>query len=241
MLDVAALTSRYGRIPALVGVDLHVGAGELVYQFSQLVARLGGVGEAFRLLGDLAREVWSRIGLSLDAALARMVAAQANALPKPIKWFCIATLFRGENVQRGRLREFFQWNLDMLGVSSPEADAELIAVAATFLRELLHSDAQRKASAYMNFLCRPDAEKLSPYECGFEAYEDSRMKFDVRYYLVAILFILFDLEIAFLFPWAVVLGELGVWSVGFWSMMLFLAILTVGFIYEWKRGALDWE
>ena len=88
---------------------------------------------------------------------------------------------------------------------------------------------------------RPDTEKLSAYECGFEAFEDSRMKFDVRYYLVAILFIVFDLEIAFLFPWAVVLGDLGAWSVGFWSMMIFLGILTVGFIYEWKKGALDWE
>lgn len=86
---------------------------------------------------------------------------------------------------------------------------------------------------------RPDAEKLSPYECGFEAFEDSRMKFDVRYYLVAILFILFDLEIAFLFPWAVVLDQLG-WF-GFWAMMLFLGILVVGFIYEWKKGALEWE
>jgi len=88
---------------------------------------------------------------------------------------------------------------------------------------------------------KPDSEKLSPYECGFEAFEDARMKFDVRYYLVAILFILFDLEIAFLFPWAVVLGDLGAWSVGFWAMMIFLAILTIGFIYEWKKGALDWE
>ena len=86
---------------------------------------------------------------------------------------------------------------------------------------------------------RPDPEKLSPYECGFEAFEDARMKFDVRYYLVAILFILFDLEIAFLFPWAVALKEIG--PVGFWSMMVFLAILVVGFIYEWKKGALDWE
>ena len=86
---------------------------------------------------------------------------------------------------------------------------------------------------------RPDSEKLSPYECGFEAFEDARMKFDVRYYLVAILFILFDLEIAFLFPWAVVLQEIG-WF-GFLSMMLFLSILVVGFIYEWKKGALDWE
>jgi NADH-quinone oxidoreductase subunit A len=86
---------------------------------------------------------------------------------------------------------------------------------------------------------KPDPEKLSPYECGFEAFEDARMKFDVRYYLVAILFILFDLEIAFLFPWAVALKEIG--PVGFWAMMIFLAILVVGFIYEWKKGALDWE
>jgi len=86
---------------------------------------------------------------------------------------------------------------------------------------------------------RPDPEKLSPYECGFEAFEDARMRFDVRYYLVAILFILFDLEIAFLFPWAVVLQEIGLF--GFFAMMIFLAILVVGFIYEWKKGALDWE
>ena len=86
---------------------------------------------------------------------------------------------------------------------------------------------------------RPDSEKNSPYECGFEAFEDARMKFDVRYYLVAILFILFDLEIAFLFPWAVALKEIGL--VGFWSVMVFLGILVVGFIYEWKKGALDWE
>ena len=86
---------------------------------------------------------------------------------------------------------------------------------------------------------KPDSEKLSPYECGFEAFEDARMKFDVRYYLVAILFILFDLEIAFLFPWAVVLQEIGFF--GFVAMMVFLAILIVGFIYEWKKGALEWE
>jgi len=86
---------------------------------------------------------------------------------------------------------------------------------------------------------KPDSEKNSPYECGFEAFEDARMKFDVRYYLVAILFILFDLEIAFLFPWAVTLKEIG--PVGFWSMMIFLGILVVGFVYEWKKGALDWE
>jgi NADH-quinone oxidoreductase subunit A len=86
---------------------------------------------------------------------------------------------------------------------------------------------------------KPDSEKNSPYECGFEAFEDARMKFDVRYYLVAILFIIFDLEIAFLFPWAIVFTELGVF--GFTAMMIFLAILVVGFIYEWKKGALEWE
>ncbi len=86
---------------------------------------------------------------------------------------------------------------------------------------------------------RPDSEKNSPYECGFEAFEDARMKFDVRYYLVAILFILFDLEIAFLFPWAVAYKDIGL--AGFWAMMIFLGILVVGFIYEWKKGALDWE
>ena len=86
---------------------------------------------------------------------------------------------------------------------------------------------------------RPDEEKLSAYECGFEAFEDARMKFDVRYYLISILFILFDLEVAFLFPWAVVLQEIGLF--GFLSMMFFLAILVVGFIYEWKKGALEWE
>jgi len=85
----------------------------------------------------------------------------------------------------------------------------------------------------------PDPEKLSAYECGFEAFDDSRMKFDVRFYLVAILFIIFDLEIAFLFPWAISLGNLG--SLGFWSMMIFLSVLTIGFIYEWKKGALDWD
>lgn len=86
---------------------------------------------------------------------------------------------------------------------------------------------------------RPDPEKLSPYECGFEAFEDARMKFDVRYYLVAILFILFDLEIAFLFPWAVALNDIGL--AGFLAMMVFLGILVVGFVYEWMKGALEWE
>jgi NADH-quinone oxidoreductase subunit A len=86
---------------------------------------------------------------------------------------------------------------------------------------------------------KPDQQKNSPYECGFEAFENARMKFDVRYYLVAILFIIFDLEIAFLFPWAVVLDQIGV--VGFVAMLVFLGILVVGFIYEWKKGALEWE
>ena len=93
-----------------------------------------------------------------------------------------------------------------------------------------------------NFLAapsNPDPEKLSAYECGFEAFDDSRMEFDVRFYLVAILFIIFDLEIAFLFPWAITLGNIG--ALGFWSMMIFLSVLTIGFIYEWKKGALEWE
>ena len=85
----------------------------------------------------------------------------------------------------------------------------------------------------------PDSEKVSAYECGFDAFEDARSKFDVRFYLVAILFIIFDLEVAFLFPWAISLGGIGM--LGFWSMMVFLAVLTVGFVYEWKKGALEWD
>jgi len=92
---------------------------------------------------------------------------------------------------------------------------------------------------YMLGPSHPDSAKLSPYECGFEAFEDSRMKFDVRFYLVAILFIIFDLEIAFMFPWAIVLGDLGVF--GFWAMFVFLGILVAGFAYEWKKGAMEWE
>ena len=86
---------------------------------------------------------------------------------------------------------------------------------------------------------KPDSEKLSPYECGFEAFDDARRQFDVRFYLVAIIFIIFDLEVAFLFPWAISLSEIGVF--GFWSMVVFLAVLTIGFIYEWRKGALEWE
>jgi len=92
---------------------------------------------------------------------------------------------------------------------------------------------------YLAAPSNPDPEKLSAYECGFEAFDDSRMEFDVRFYLVAILFIIFDLEIAFLFPWAISLGNIG--ALGFWSMMIFLSVLTIGFIYEWKKGALEWE
>jgi len=95
------------------------------------------------------------------------------------------------------------------------------------------------AAGYLLGPHKPYGEKLSPYECGFEAFEDSRMKFDVRFYLVAILFIIFDLEIAFLFPWAVVLDELGLF--GFFAMSVFLGILVIGFIYEWVKGALEWE
>ena len=98
------------------------------------------------------------------------------------------------------------------------------------------------AFVIINFILspkNPDPEKLSAYECGFEAFDDSRMEFDVRFYLVAILFIIFDLEIAFLFPWAISLGGIG--PTGFWSMMFFLGVLTIGFIYEWKKGALEWE
>jgi NADH-quinone oxidoreductase subunit A len=95
------------------------------------------------------------------------------------------------------------------------------------------------AASYIVARQRPDSEKVSAYECGFEAFDDARSRFDVRFYLVAILFIIFDLEVAFLFPWAVALGDIGVF--GFWSMMIFLGILTIGFVYERKKGALEWE
>ena len=94
------------------------------------------------------------------------------------------------------------------------------------------------AAPFLVAFRNPDPEKLSAYECGFNAFDDARMKFDVRFYLVAILFIIFDLEVSFLFPWAVAFGQLG--AFGFWSMMVFLAVLTIGFIYEWKKGALEW-
>ncbi len=95
------------------------------------------------------------------------------------------------------------------------------------------------AAALVIAVRNPDPEKVSAYECGFNAFDDARMKFDVRFYLVAILFIIFDLEVAFLFPWAVAFKDVG--TVGFWSMMVFLAVLTIGFVYEWRKGALEWE
>ena len=95
------------------------------------------------------------------------------------------------------------------------------------------------AASYIVARQRPDSEKISAYECGFEAFDDARSRFDVRFYLVAILFIIFDLEVAFLFPWAVAFSDIGLF--GFWSMVIFLGILTIGFIYEWKKGALEWE
>ena len=94
-------------------------------------------------------------------------------------------------------------------------------------------------SAFVIAVRNPDSEKTSPYECGFNAFDDARMKFDVRFYLVAILFIIFDLEVAFLFPWAAGFQYVGI--LGFWSMMIFLSVLTIGFIYEWKKGALEWQ
>ena len=109
----------------------------------------------------------------------------------------------------------------------------LFLVVATGLSLLL------TAVPFLVAVRNPDDEKNSPYECGFEAFDDARNRFDVRFYLVAILFIIFDLEVAFLFPWAMSFGDIG--ALGFWSMMIFLAVLTIGFIYEWKKGALDWE
>ena len=95
------------------------------------------------------------------------------------------------------------------------------------------------AAPFLVAVRNPDPEKVSAYECGFNAFDDARMKFDVRFYLVALLFIIFDLEVAFLFPWAITFGELG--AFGFWAMMVFLAVLTIGFIYEWRKGALEWD
>ena len=108
-----------------------------------------------------------------------------------------------------------------------------------FLGIAIALSAMMVMASYMIARQRPDSEKVSAYECGFEAFDDARSKFDVRFYLVAILFIIFDLEVAFLFPWAVSLGDIGL--LGFWSMVVFLLILTVGFVYEWKKGALEWE
>jgi NADH-quinone oxidoreductase subunit A len=110
---------------------------------------------------------------------------------------------------------------------------------AIFIAVALAIGAILMAVPFLIAVNNPDAEKVSAYECGFNAFDDARMKFDVRYYLVAILFIIFDLEVAFLFPWAVAFKDLG--TFGFWSMIVFLAVLTVGFIYEWRKGALEWD
>ncbi|MGH6816171.1 MAG: NADH-quinone oxidoreductase subunit A [Hyphomicrobiaceae bacterium] len=110
---------------------------------------------------------------------------------------------------------------------------------AVFLGVALAIGAALMIAPFLVAVRNPDPEKVSAYECGFNAFDDARMKFDVRFYLVSILFIIFDLEIAFLFPWAVAFKEVG--ALGFWSMMVFLAILTVGFVYEWKKGALEWD
>jgi NADH-quinone oxidoreductase subunit A len=115
---------------------------------------------------------------------------------------------------------------------------EYLAIAVFFMIAIALSSAFI-LTAFVFGNQRPDDEKMAAYECGFDAFDDSRRQFDVRFYLVAILFIIFDLEVAFLFPWAVTLGSIGLF--GFWSMMLFLTVLTVGFIYEWKKGALEWE
>lgn len=108
-----------------------------------------------------------------------------------------------------------------------------------FLGVALFISAALLVSSFLVAYRNPDPEKVSAYECGFNAFDDARMKFDVRFYLVSILFIIFDIEIAFLFPWAVAFHDIG--DFGFWSMMIFLGVLTVGFIYEWKKGALEWE
>jgi NADH-quinone oxidoreductase subunit A len=110
---------------------------------------------------------------------------------------------------------------------------------AVFIAVALFIALALTSASFLIAVRNPDPEKVSAYECGFNAFDDARMKFDVRYYLVAILFIIFDLEVAFLFPWAVSLGALGLF--GFWSMIIFLGVLTIGFIYEWKKGALEWE
>ena len=130
------------------------------------------------------------------------------------------------NVLRYGKSKFFMYNLDYILIMIFIVIGAGMAIAMYLLSKILSPSS-------------PDSEKLSAYECGFEAFDDTRSKFDVKFYLVSILFIIFDLEIAFLFPWAVSLGNIG--ALGFYSMMFFLFILTVGFIYEWRNGALDWE
>lgn len=120
----------------------------------------------------------------------------------------------------------------------PQLVADYLPIAI-FLGVALFISVALMIAPFLVAIRNPDPEKVSAYECGFNAFDDARMRFDVRFYLVAILFIIFDLEIAFLFPWAAAFDEVGLF--GFWSMMVFLAVLTVGFIYEWKKGALEWD
>ena len=136
---------------------------------------------------------------------------------------------------------FFTWFGETLGERKVKLDNLLLGYLPIliFLGLAVSLGVLLMLSALIIAVKNPDAEKTSPYECGFNAFDDARMKFDVRFYLVAILFIIFDLEVAFLFPWAAGFQYVGV--LGFWSMMVFLGILTVGFIYEWKKGALEWQ
>jgi len=126
----------------------------------------------------------------------------------------------------------------VVGQTMPELLREYLPVVI-FMGVALGIAVALMASAMIIAVRKPDPEKLSAYECGFAAFDDARMKFDVRFYLVSILFIIFDLEVAFLFPWAITLKRVGVF--GFWSMMVFLAVLTIGFVYEWRKGALEWD
>jgi len=138
---------------------------------------------------------------------------------------------RGVLAQTAHARMGSRWRMqDLLRDYLPVVIFMAIAAAIAFAL---------MASAFIIAIRRPDPEKLSAYECGFNAFDDARMKFDVRFYLVSILFIIFDLEVAFLFPWAITLKEGGAY--GFWSMMIFLGILTIGFVYEWRKGALEWD
>lgn len=151
---------------------------------------------------------------------------------------CVNTTY--ESATRSRVAEAVRVDCSRLTESRTMTDlVQHYLPILIFLGVSLAIGAALLAAPFLIAVRNPDPEKVSAYECGFNAFDDARMKFDVRFYLVSILFIIFDLEIAFLFPWAVAFKEIG--AFGFWSMMLFLAVLTIGFIYEWKKGALEWE